>query len=247
MSRHTEAVTATGFNPRPTHAPGATPDIRKALRCTNVSILARRMRRAQPGFYPRIPMLFRFQSSPDACAGRNRATRRRCASRRGFNPRPTHAPGATTACATAPWEATSFNPRPTHAPGATGMRVRLDEGEIGFNPRPTHAPGATDYKAKRAALYAVSILARRMRRAQPHLVLWITPFSSVSILARRMRRAQLRIARLPTHVSEFQSSPDACAGRNDGSPCITVMQRNVSILARRMRRAQLRRTPADAL
>ena len=256
------------FNPRPTHAPGATRAGELRGETQEVSILARRMRRAQPRSRRACSSGAAFQSSPDACAGRNRGRgcRRKC--RRCFNPRPTHAPGATNITPTRYNAPGCFNPRPTHAPGATQhgqsfasrrnvsilarrMRraqhfVALDYGWAAacFNPRPTHAPGATSTIGPSAHPQPVSILARRMRRAQPY-----PPTVKLPPLA-------------------FQSSPDACAGRNRNRPqlracsnrfnprpthapgatraarCVRPIQ-PVSILARRMRRAQRHDRLAD--
>ena len=155
-----------------------------------VSILARRMRRAQRGMSCGGRRDRSFQSSPDACAGRNSVLVTRPARSRSFNPRPTHAPGATANC---------------FAPGFPLGR---------FNPRPTHAPGATTAERPARALPDVSILARRMRRAQHQPISSEDGRIAVSILARRMRRAQLP------------------------APAISRRLRMVSILARRMRRAQ---------
>ena len=131
-----------GFNPRPTHAPGATMNFTPKDPDSKVSILARRMRRAQHGPWFRWMLRTMFQSSPDACAGRN--------------PPP----------AMCSAELECFNPRPTHAPGATRLRLRDRTGAEGFNPRPTHAPGATIDSWDGGKTRIVSILARRMRRAQ---------------------------------------------------------------------------------
>ena len=214
----TEATHRQGFNPRPTHAPGATMRALHRTRRTRVSILARRMRRAQHddlGFFHAgysVSILARrmrraqpvratpnsrsnlFQSSPDACAGRNFAILVGVVLRRGFNPRPTHAPGATGAIRRSNDLRLSFNPRPTHAPGATcsawvspASRKRFQSSPdacagrnhakliaehdgLGFNPRPTHAPGATLVSPSSVSGAGVSILARRMRRAQPRMV-----------------------------------------------------------------------------
>ena len=155
-----------------------------------VSILARRMRRAQPYATVTACVGRWFQSSPDACAGRNQTICRltntpvefqsspdACAGRNtiksgsrptltGFNPRPTHAPGATAAAhREAPLDR-RFNPRPTHAPGATRSARRTTPSACSFNPRPTHAPGATGPPFALRTDQEVSILARRMRRAQ---------------------------------------------------------------------------------
>ena len=135
------------------------------------------MRRAQHEFHAIVQLAHAFQSSPDACAGRN-----------------------------------------------------LDGGGLGwgwgcFNPRPTHAPGATQQVQPEALLVDVSILARRMRRAQPGVSAEDRKYWDVSILARRMRRAQHLHAHVAGATTQFQSSPDACAGRN--APIVWTLNANV--------------------
>ena len=131
-----------------------------------------------------------------------------------FNPRPTHAPGATTPASVSEWRNGSFNPRPTHAPGATFRNVRRTlPTEVSILARRMRR--AQPLKPRSPDTFMrVSILARRMRRAQPLKPRSPDTFMRVSILARRMRRAQRGLAAALRPRDEFQSSPDACAGRN---------------------------------
>ena len=109
----------TGFNPRPTHAPGATFMRSKATRFDDVSILARRMRRAQQRTAPGRMVSVTFQSSPDACAGRNPDNGEARSPLTVFQSSPDACAGRNSRGPTVIRSGSRFNPRPTHAPGAT--------------------------------------------------------------------------------------------------------------------------------
>ena len=244
------------------------------------------MRRAQPARPGRYPSTREFQSSPDACAGRNlHAVERRadaaqfqsspdaCAGRnlsrtdsgltgRSFQSSPDACAGRNPLIAEVRAETEPFQSSPDacagrnpivgtaerHALGVSILARRMRRaqpwrdasecrGRSGFNPRPTHAPGATVSGCAGRRRFCVSILARRMRRAQQvdnvETMFSVTFQSSPDACAGRNKTT----TREPCRYSMFQSSPDACAGRNQSSIVLDDVI-TVSILARRMRRAQ---------
>ena len=84
-----------------------------------VSILARRMRRAQLFFSKDVTGVPMFQSSPDACAGRNLSRVDVTHNYALFQSSPDACAGRNDAVQIKPLSLDRFNPRPTHAPGAT--------------------------------------------------------------------------------------------------------------------------------
>ena len=206
---------------------------------TQVSILARRTRRAQHSGRAQPP-------SPITVSILARRTRRA---------QPPNSPVTAVS-------QSRFNPRPPHAAGATIGRERRIAGATGFNPRPPHAAGAT--RARRGARVAtlVSILARRTRRAQlPRTVPGVGAYlfqSSPAARGGRNRRtctcagASTRFNPRPPHAAgatvrrsrswlvaiRFNPRPPHAAGATaDAADCYAAIE-HVSILARRTRRAQ---------
>ena len=224
------------FNPRPPHATGATYLVFCHSDCEQVSILARRTRRAQHVAVGANALLTEFQSSPAARDGRNRGWCRPPRHRACFNPRPPHATGATLhrplnidlapvsilarrTRRAQPRRSASrsrrlwFQSSPAARDGRNSPPGSHRRARGCFNPRPPHATGATLVGAATEERFDVSILARRTRWAQPE-----PPSCGVSTKllfqsspAARDGRNRRRRARLPGHPC-FNPRPPHATG-----------------------------------
>ncbi len=159
------------FNPRPVFPPGATVKIPGRKHASGIIM---------------------FQSSPGVSTGRNSTPSICSNAKERFNPRPVFPPGATRGQGRQRRHAgRGFNPRPASPPGATSRPNRPNACAMsGFNPRPASPPGATGSAGRTKSPAQVSILARRLHRAQP-----------LSAWSKRQN-------------TSFQSSPGVSTGRN---------------------------------